>query len=48
VDDHQRTSQPGVYACGDCTTANRALSIAMASGTKAGKMLNFELAMEEW
>jgi NADPH-dependent glutamate synthase beta subunit-like oxidoreductase len=35
-------------ACGDCTTPNRALSIAIASGTKAAKMLNYELSMKDW
>lgn len=44
----QQTSVKGIFACGDCTTPNRALSIAVASGTKAAKMLNFELSMEDW
>lgn len=46
--DTQKTSIEGVMACGDCTTPNRALSIAVASGTKAAKMLNYELSMEDW
>jgi thioredoxin reductase len=44
----QKTSIPNVYACGDCTDPNRSLSIAMASGTRAAKMLNYELSMEDW
>lgn len=44
----QKTSVPNVYACGDCTTPMRALSIAMAAGTAAGAMLNHELSMNDW
>ncbi|KAG7372082.1 FAD-dependent pyridine nucleotide-disulfide oxidoreductase [Nitzschia inconspicua] len=46
----QKTSVDGIMACGDCTTANRALSIAIASGTRAAKMLNYELCIdcEDW
>jgi thioredoxin reductase len=44
----QKTRVAGIIACGDCTTPNRALSIAIASGTKAAKMLNYELSMEDW
>lgn len=44
----QKTPIDGVMACGDCTTPNRALSIAIASGTKAAKMLNYELSLEDW
>ena len=39
---------PNTYACGDCTDSNRALSIAMGSGTRAAKMINYELSMEDW
>ena len=46
--DTQKTSVEGIMACGDCTTPNRALSIAAAAGTKAAKMLNYELAMDDW
>ena len=48
VDDNQKTNVEGVMACGDCTTANRAVSIAVASGTIAAKMLNYELSIEDW
>jgi thioredoxin reductase len=44
----QKTRVAGIIACGDCTTPNRALSIAIASGTKAAKMLNYELSIEDW
>jgi thioredoxin reductase len=46
--DTQKTSIEGIMGCGDCTTPNRALSIAIASGTRAAKMLNYELSMEDW
>jgi thioredoxin reductase len=46
--DTQKTSIEGIMACGDCTTPNRALSIAIASGTRAAKMLNYELSMKDW
>ena len=48
VDEHQRTSILGVFACGDCTTSNRSLSIAIGSGTKAGKMLHYELSTDKF
>lgn len=48
VDSDHGTNIEGVFAAGDCTTTNRALSIAVASGTKAAKMLNFKLAMWDW
>lgn len=44
----QKTSVPNIYACGDCTDPNRSLSIALASGTRAAKMLNYELSMDDW
>ena len=44
----QQTSIDHVYAVGDCTDSNRALSIAMASGTRAAKMMNYELSMDDW
>ncbi|KAG7342984.1 FAD-dependent pyridine nucleotide-disulfide oxidoreductase [Nitzschia inconspicua] len=44
----QKTSVDGIMARGDCTTANRALSIAIASGTRAAKTLNYELCIEDW
>ncbi len=48
IDDMQRTTIPGVFAAGDCTTAFRVISGAMAQGTKAGACLNMELIGEEF
>ena len=42
----QETSVPGVYAAGDNTTFFRAVSIAVAAGTKAGAFINHELIQE--
>jgi thioredoxin reductase len=44
----QETCVPNIYACGDCTDPNRSVSIALAAGTRAAKMLNYELSMEDW
>lgn len=43
VDGFQKTTVPGVYAAGDNTTGLRAVSVAIAAGTKAGAVLNKEL-----
>jgi len=43
VNDFQQTNLNGVYAVGDATTPFRAVSVAVASGTKAGAILNHEL-----
>jgi len=48
VDDFQKTTVPGIYAAGDNTTMFRTLSTAIASGTKAGAVLNKELIDEEF
>jgi thioredoxin reductase len=48
VDGDQKTSVDGIMACGDCTTPNRSLSTAIAGGTRAAKMLNYELSKEDW
>ncbi len=47
VDDEQRTSIEGVYAAGDCTAQARAISVAAASGTKAGFTINVELILKD-
>jgi thioredoxin reductase len=47
VDEFQRTTIPGVYAAGDNTTAFRAVSWAVAAGTKAGAFINKDLIEEE-
>lgn len=43
VDQVQRSTVPGVYAAGDNSNPMRAVSVAVASGTMAGAMLNNEL-----
>ncbi|WP_306352793.1 NAD(P)/FAD-dependent oxidoreductase [Flavobacterium sp. '19STA2R22 D10 B1'] len=48
VDDFKRTSVPGVYAIGDCTTLLRSVPGAVASGNLAGAMLNKELIEERF
>ena len=46
VDDFQQTTLPGIYAAGDNTTMYRAVSSAVASGTKAGSFINHALIGE--
>lgn len=46
VDAMQRTTVPGVYACGDNATAMRTVAGAVAAGTTAGMMVNKEMALE--
>lgn len=48
VDEQQRTNVDGIYAAGDCTTLMRTLSVAAASGTLAGVMINKELTGEDF
>lgn len=48
VDEMQRTSVQGVYAVGDSTSMMRSVSAAVATGTKAGAMVNKELIEEEF
>lgn len=48
VDPGQKTTVPGVYACGDNTTRNRTVANAVAMGTTAGIMVNRELVWEEF
>ncbi|MGX7689070.1 NAD(P)/FAD-dependent oxidoreductase [Flectobacillus roseus] len=48
VDEMQRTSVRGVYAVGDSTSMMRSVSVAVATGTKAGAMINKELIEEEF
>lgn len=43
VDGFQKTTVPGVYAAGDNAFGLRAVSAAIAAGTKAGAVLNKEL-----
>lgn len=37
VDDHMRTSAPGIYAAGDCTTHPAFVYVAAAAGTRAAE-----------
>lgn len=46
IDNFNKTTVEGVYACGDSTTGFRSLSHAINSGTVAGAMLNMELTSE--
>jgi len=47
VDDEQRTTIENVFAAGDCTAQARAISVAAASGTKAGFTINLEMVLNE-
>ncbi|MGV3588420.1 MAG: NAD(P)/FAD-dependent oxidoreductase [Adhaeribacter sp.] len=44
----QKTTVPGVIACGDIATFGRAVSVAVATGTMAGASANKELIEEEF
>ncbi len=46
VDEFQQTTVPGVYAAGDNATGYRAVSSAVAAGTKAGAFINHQLIQE--
>ena len=48
IDDFMMTTVEGVYAAGDNSTMFRALSGAIASGTKAGAMINKALVDDEF
>ncbi|MBC8033155.1 MAG: NAD(P)/FAD-dependent oxidoreductase [Chitinophagaceae bacterium] len=48
VDDFGKSSIPGLFAAGDNTSMFRALSIAIAAGTKAGAFINKELIDEDF
>ncbi|AGA80019.1 NAD(P)/FAD-dependent oxidoreductase [Echinicola vietnamensis] len=45
VNEKQQTTVSGIYAAGDNSTPLRAVSIAVAGGTMAGAMINFDLIM---
>jgi thioredoxin reductase len=47
VDNFQKTTVEGVYACGD-NSGGRAVSIAVSTGTVAGASLNNQLSAEEF
>lgn len=46
IDSGQRTSVPGVFACGDNSSPLRSVANAVATGNLAGAMINKELAEE--
>ncbi len=48
VDNLQKTTIPGVFACGDNTTPMRSVANAVASGNFVGMVLNKELAEEQF
>lgn len=43
-----KTSQPGIYACGDCTTMFRAVSNAVSAGNITGAVVNKDLIEESF
>jgi thioredoxin reductase len=48
IDQFQRTTVPGVFACGDNASRMRTVANAVAMGTTAGMMVNKEIIMEEF
>jgi thioredoxin reductase len=48
VDDFQKTTVHGIYAAGDNSSIFRAVSAAVASGNKAGALINKELIEEQF
>lgn len=48
IDMAQRTTVPGIYACGDNTTRMRTVANAVAMGTATGMMVNKELTEQEF
>ncbi|TRX45849.1 NAD(P)/FAD-dependent oxidoreductase [Fulvivirga sp. M361] len=48
VDDFQKTSMEGIYACGDNSTMMRSVANAVASGNIAGAMTNMELTHDNF
>ena len=48
VDAFQRTTVPGVYACGDNSNFARSLAVSVSSGSAAGAFLNNDLCAEDF
>jgi thioredoxin reductase len=48
VDDFQKTTVPGVYACGDNSSPMRSIAHAVSAGNVAGAMANMELTSERF
>lgn len=44
----QKTSEDGIFACGDNSTMMRSVSMAVSSGTITGAMVNHELSQENF
>jgi thioredoxin reductase len=48
VDHLQKTTESGIYACGDNSSRMRTVANAVSTGTTAGMMLNKEMVLESW
>ncbi len=48
IDSFQKTTVPGIYACGDNSSMMRSVAYAVATGNIAGAMVNNELTMERF
>ncbi len=48
TDAFQKTTVPGIFACGDSTTRIRTVANAVAMGTTDGMMVNKEIIFEEF
>lgn len=48
VDDFQKTTVPGVYACGDNSSPMRSIATAVSAGNLTGGMANMELTSEKF
>jgi thioredoxin reductase len=48
IDPMQKTTVPGVFACGDNVTRMRTVANAVSMGTTAGAMVNKEIVLEEF
>ncbi|MCF3110679.1 NAD(P)/FAD-dependent oxidoreductase [Niabella sp. CC-SYL272] len=48
VDGMQKTSVPGIFACGDAVSPMRSVASAVAGGNLAGAMANHELSQEDF
>lgn len=48
TDDMMQTSVTGIYAAGDCMSMMRAVANAVATGNKAGAIINRDLSMESF
>ncbi|MGJ1324130.1 NAD(P)/FAD-dependent oxidoreductase [Sphingobacterium faecium] len=48
VDNFQKTTIPGIYACGDNSTMMRSVASAVSTGNIAGAIANMELTLERF